>query len=364
MLNRRALVSGMAAGALAAPAFTAAAMDRRKLRILVLGGSRFIGPAVVSEALARGHEVTLFNRGVTQPWLFPGVERRIGNRYPEIDQGLGALDTGEWDLVIDVPAYFPRIVDEAAKRLSGRAAHYLMISSISLYADFRTVGIDETYPVRTLSGTFGERPELSEDWEFRTYGARKALCEDAMRSHFGDRSTALRCVGVMGGGLSDPSKWVWPARLATRQVAAAAGTGQDHIQVVDRRDIAAFAVRAGEEGLFGAYNLAGPRLTFAEALATTAQVVGSDCRIVWTGDAGRERLGGLPNAAPEARAPGFASISTDKARAAGFTHRPYADSVAADWRHFREHLPLDHDFHAAGFAPDPAVEAALLQEFG
>jgi len=182
-----------------------------------------------------------------------------------------------------------------------------------------------------------------------------------MQSHFGERSAALRCVGVMGGGLSDPSKWVWPARLATREVAAAAGTGADHIQVVDRRDVAAFAVRCVEQSLFGAYNLAGPRLTFADALAETARVVGSDCRIVWTGDEGRQALGGLPNAAPEARAPGFATINAQRARDAGFVHRSYSESVAADWLYFRENFPPTHNFHAAGFAPDPAIEDALIQ---
>lgn len=336
------------------------APSARPLRILILGGTRFVGPAMVRAALLRGHEVTLFNRGLTRPWLFPGLELRKGNRYPELGEGLSSLRSGEWDAVIDVPAYFPRIVEESARLLRGRVGHYVMMSSISLYADFRTPGLTESYPRRALRGDFKERVDLSEDWDFATYGARKALCEDAVTANFGASATFLRACGIMGGGMSDPSKWVWPARLARLPVVAAAGDGTDPIQVVDRRDIADFAIRTIERRLTSAFNVTGARLPFREALETTRRVVGGGARIVWTGDAGREALGPLPGAAPIARAPGFAAIDGSKARTAGLGERPYAESVAEDWLYFREHFPLDFDFHAAGHAPDPADEERLL----
>lgn len=344
--------------------FTAPASvgGRPKLKILILGGTRFIGPAMISEALARGHDVTLFNRGETRSWLFPGVAQLRGNRYPEKDGGLRALEKGEWDAVIDIPAYFPRIVDASAGILKDRARKYLMMSSISSYADFRTVGIKEDYPLRKLNRGYEERADLSEDWDFATYGARKALGEAELAKHFGDRWVVLRASGVAGGGMSDPSKWVWPARLATMPVVAAAGDGRDHMQIVDRRDIAAFALHALESDLAGTFNVVGTRTPFAEVLETTRKIVGSNAKIVWTGDKGREMLGPLPNAAPEARVPGFAAVNGDKALAAGLKLRPLADTIAADWLWFRENHPLDFDFYKAKHAPDPAAERKLLEE--
>lgn len=187
----------------AAPLPTAA----KPLRLLVLGGTGFIGPALVSAALARGHEVTLFNRGRTQPWLFPGLELRRGNRWPELDDGLKSLRTGTWDAVFDLPAYYPRQVVASAELLKGRIGHYIMLSSIGVYQDFRKVGLNENDAVRELTGTYEERPDLGPDYEFGTYGARKVLCERAVFERFPGAATSIRPHGVNGGGLGDATKW-------------------------------------------------------------------------------------------------------------------------------------------------------------
>ena len=334
----------------------------RPLRLLVLGGTRFVGPALVRTALARGHEVTLFNRGLTRPWLFPGLERRRGNRYPEIGDGLVALRHGEWDAAIDVPAYFPRIVEASTALLRGRVGRYVVLSSISAYADFTRPSIDESSPVRTLSRGYEERPDLSEDYDWATYGARKALCEAAARTAFPDGWLAIRACGIAGGGLSDPSKWYWPARLRRGDALAAPGDGLDPVQIVDRRDIADFVVGAIERRLTGVYNVAGPPMPFRDLIDATRGIVGGQARVTWVGDEHRGHLGSINGPAPRRRVPGFANIDTARARAQGFRTRPVAETIAADWLWFREHHRPDFDFHAAGHGPDPAEERKLLDE--
>lgn len=367
--RRSALKLAALAGAtpLLPPAFPvraepASGVSPRRLRLLVLGGTRFVGPALVRAALARGHEVTLFNRGVTRPWLFPGLERRHGNRYPEIGEGLASLGTGEWDAAIDLPAYFPRIVDASTSLLRGRVGQYVVMSSISVYADFTRPSIDESAAVRTLERDYEERLDLSEDYDWGSYGARKALCEQFARDRFPDGWLAVRACGIAGGGLSDPSKWYWPARLNRDTVLAAPGDGLDPVQIIDRRDIADFIVRAVERKLTGVYNVAGAPMPFDALLETTRRVVGGRARVVWVGDEHRRRLGSINAPAPRRQVPGFAGIDTSRARAHGFLTRPIKRTLAADWLWFREHHRPDFDFHAAGHGPDPVEERRLLDE--
>src|ERR1017187_527463 len=136
-LTRRSFVSSLAA----APLLTAAPARKR---ILILGGTGFLGPATVAAAQARGHELTLFNRGKTRPRLFPNIERLHGDRDPKIGEGLNALANGRWDAVIDNSGYFPRQVSASAKLLAPRVNQYIFISSISVYADNSAEGQDET----------------------------------------------------------------------------------------------------------------------------------------------------------------------------------------------------------------------------
>ena len=151
------------------------------MKLLVLGGTRFLGRHLVDAALARGHDVTLFTRGV-QPVPWAGkVTHLVGNRDPRIAPGLSALETGEWDAAIDTSGYVPRCVKASADAIEERVGHYTFVSSLSVYADASRPGLDETTPVATLDDP------LSEDIAAH-YGALKARCEDEVRAAFGRRA--------------------------------------------------------------------------------------------------------------------------------------------------------------------------------
>lgn len=305
---------------------------------------------------------SLFNRGITQPWLFPGVEQRRGNRYPEIDKGLGSLATGVWDAAIDLPAYFPRIVDASTQALRERVGQYVVMSTIGVYRDFSKVDIKEDAPVRVLERPFVERPDLSEDYEYGTYGARKVECERIVFERFSGAATAIRAGGIIGGGLSDPSKWYWPAKLRRDARVVAAGDGQDPTQWIDRRDIADFILRAVEHKLTGVYNVVGKQAMFSDVLNTVSQVVGSSARIAWAGDGRREALSRTPGPPSRHRLPGLGSIDDSRARDAGLVNRPLAESIAADWLYFRSHHPLSFDFLKAGYGLSASEEDRIFAE--
>jgi len=332
----------------------------RPLRILVLGGTRYVGPAVVEAALARGHAVTLFNRGKTAPQRFPGVTRLRGNRYPDRDGGLSALEGGRWDLVIDLCAYYPRLVEASTRLLAGRTGRYLMVSSISVYRDLQREQSDESAPVLPLAETFEELPDLYEnDW--KTYGGRKAANEAIVQRVFGERATILRPCSICGGGNNDGSGAYWPARLHRGGRVLLPGDGSDPTQLIDVHDLADFAVLAGERGLSGVYNVVGPaeRLTAREYVAAAGRVVGSRAEVIWKGDFPREMFG-LPLVPPYSAVPGFATMSNARARAAGLRFRPLEETLRSNWLDHRAQRGDAFDFAAAGIGLSAEQEAALL----
>ena len=163
------------------------------LRILILGGTNFIGPHQVRAAVARGHEVTLFNRGITNPDLFPDLETLIGDR----DGDLAALAGREWDVVIDNPANIPRWVRLSAEALRGSVGKYVFVSSTGVYVPYLTTDIHEDAKVDTI-----EDPE-TEVVNGRTFGALKALAEDEARTAFPDGHLVVRPTYIIGPG--DPT---------------------------------------------------------------------------------------------------------------------------------------------------------------
>lgn len=364
LLQLGALASTVASAPLARPALahgpTLAVPSSWPLKILVLGGTRYLGPAVVRAALARGHDVTLFNRGKTQPGLFPGLKRLIGDRFPEIGAGLAPLETGDWDAVIDLCAYYPRLVEASTRLLAPRVGRYIMVSSISVYSDLRTVGQDETAPVTTLNRPFEELPDLSEnDWP--TYGGRKAAAEAIVQAAFGERATVLRPCGICGGDNNDGGGAYWTARLHRGGKVLVPGDGTDPVQLIDMADVADFAILAAERSLGGAYNVLGPAkpLTFRECLETSARIANSRAEIVWKGDFPHEMYG-LPMVAPFSLVPGFSTMRNDKARAAGLRFRPLEETLRTNWIDHRARRGDDHDFAAAGMGLTSEKEAELM----
>jgi 2'-hydroxyisoflavone reductase len=290
-INRRTILkaTGLSAALVSAPVravqtASLAGLPVKRLKLLVLGGTRYLGPAVVRSALARGHELTLFNRGKTQANLFPGLSRRLGNRFPERDTGLSALDSGEWDAVLDLCGQYPRIVEASAKLLAGRVGRYLFVSSISVYRNYQLVGLDEQAEVRPVPETYEEFPDLVEnDWA--TYGGRKVGSENAVSRLFGDRATIVRPCSICGGENNDGSGAYWASRLYRDERVLLPGNGSDPTQLIDVDDLADFIVLSVERDLGGAYNLVGPaeRLTFGDYIAEAARVVNSRARQVWGG---------------------------------------------------------------------------------
>lgn len=222
------------------------------MRILMIGGTRFVGRYVVEAALARGHEVTIFHRGRTGTDLFEGVEHRLGDR----DSDLSALAEGEWDATVDVCAYVPRQVQQLADVLGERGGRYLLVSSVSAYADPDGPGFTEDAVLAELADP------TTEEVTGETYGGLKVLCERAAVDRFGPGTLLVRPTFVVG---PDDYTWRfpwWVARFARGGEVPVPGPAETPIQVVDARDLGAWMVRLLEDGQEGAFHAATPEPVF------------------------------------------------------------------------------------------------------
>ena len=325
------------------------------MKLLILGGTVFLGRHLVESALDRGHTVTLFNRGQRNPDLFPNLEKLRGNR----DGDLRALEGRQWDAVIDTCGYVPRIVRASAELLAGAVDHYTFISSLSVYADFARPGIDESAPV----GTLPEADRTVEAVTGATYGPLKALCEQAAETALPGRSLIIRPGLIVGP--HDPSDrfTYWPSRVARGGEVLAPDPPDRPVQFVDVRDLAEWNVHLVEERRTGIYNATGPdyTLTMGQLLDTCRTVSSSEARFTWVGEEELvrhevEAYSELPLWVP-AESAGFDRFDCSRAIAAGLAYRPLADTV-------RDTLVWD-----AGRPPEvegrnglkPEREAALLQ---
>jgi 2'-hydroxyisoflavone reductase len=317
------------------------------VRVLVLGGTVFLGRHVVDAALDRGDEVTIFHRG-RHPAHRPGdVEEVLGDR--DVAADLAALAGRTWDTVVDTSAYRPRQVADAVAAVGPAAGHWSLVSSISVYAEGPTPPVDETAPVRAAPAD-GDTAPLPE-----AYGELKAACELALAGALPDRGLSVRAGLIVGP--EDPSDrftW-WVRRLDEGGEVLAPAVPDQPVQVIDARDLAAFLLTAADAGAAGVVNGVGPvDATFADLLAG-ADVTWVDER--WLLDQGvapwSEVPLWVPSDDPDA---GLLRCDDTRARAIGLTTRPLAATVAdvAAWDRDRERRePM-----AAGLAPDRV--AALL----
>ena len=318
----------------------------RRLRLLVLGGTQYVGPAIVDEALRRGHEVTLFNRGLTNPHLFPRVERLRGDRFPDRGDGLTALRGRGWDAVIDVCGYFPRQVSASAEmlRASGR---YVFVSSIAVYRDFSVVGLRETSPVHQLADPTDERPLDA------TYGARKAACERIVADRFPDRFTVVRAHAILGPNDPGDSLRYWAIRMARGGDVLAPGTGRDPVQFIDVRDVALLAVEGAEGRYSGFFNAIGPRepLTMRQLLDACRAVAGRGATLHWVAESflraqGITSWGAMPMWAPLSEDAGFTQIDGSRARQHGLVPRHVEETIRGVLDTTR--LPEGYEFGKSG----------------
>jgi 2'-hydroxyisoflavone reductase len=290
------------------------------MRLLVIGGTRFVGRHIAQAAIDAGHDVTLFNRGLTNPALFPDAEHVPGDRHAG---GLDALAGRRFDVVVDSSAYFPPDVQAAAQVATDR---YLLISSVSVYREPVAAGSDERAPTYGLDG-----PVPAEIDTAATYGALKVLCERAAERHHPGRALVLRC-GLVVGPHDHTERFVyWPRRIA-RGGAVLAPEPEQPVQFIDARDLGAWAVAAAQAGTTGVFNTVGPPLAMEQLLATCATVAGSGAEPVWVGDRfllhhGVEPWTDLPLWLP-AETAGFLAVDAAAARAAGLQTRPPQATIA------------------------------------
>lgn len=278
-LHWTALATGLAMLGTSSRKALAASPKTSPKRILVLGGTGFLGPAIVAAAQARGHVLTLFNRGRTRPGLFPDVDKRLGDRDPKKGEGLKSLETGEWDAVIDDSGYYPRMVGASAALLAKRVKQYLYLSSISCYREPNPIGGDETSPVATLKDPSVEEMGPA----FENYGGLKALCEQAAEKAMPGRTTVIRPGFIVGP--DDPSGrfTYWPVRFSKGGEIAVPGAPTDPLQLIDVRDLAAWLVHLVEQGTIGTFNALGPEqpMTWGRVVEGCRKATNTPSTLIW-----------------------------------------------------------------------------------
>lgn len=325
------------------------------MKLLIIGGTRFLGRAIVEAALAEGHEVTLFNRGQTNPDLYPDLETVIGDR----DGGLDGLHGRRWDAVIDTCGYVPRLVRDAAALLAGAVDHYTFISSISVYADPSVTGIDETAPLGTIED------ETTEEVTGESYGPLKVLCEKVAAEAMNGRALQVRAGLIVGPHDASDRFSYWPHRVAQGGEVLAPGAPDAPVQFIDVRDIAAWTVQATENRLAGAYNVTGPNtpLTMGQVLDTCRAASGSQARFTWVSDEFLlanevEAYTEMPLWVP-AEFAGFGTVNCQKAIRDGLRTRPLAETIQ-DTLSWLQSRPPDYEWRN-GMKPERETE--LLQRW-
>ena len=316
------------------------------MRILVLGGTIFLGRHLVEAARERGHEVALFHRGQHNPGLFPDLETVLGDRTTDLDR----LGDRHWDAVIDTCGYVPRIVGSSASFFAERSKHYTFVSSISVFSDLTKPWIDETAPVGRL-----ETP--TEEVNGETYGPLKALCEEAAEAAMPGRVLQVR-PGLIVGPFDPTHRFTyWPARFARGGEILVPDIPEEPIQVIDVRDLAAWMLHAVESRLVGTYNATGPDQPFpwSELVATCAQVAMRDPKrrpavapeATWVSERflGEREVGAwmeLPLWVPTSPdSVAFSRISVEKAKRDGLRFRPLVETTADTLAWYREQPERD-----------------------
>jgi 2'-hydroxyisoflavone reductase len=287
------------------------------VRLLILGGTKYLGRHLAEHALAGGHDVTLFHRGQTGAGLFPGVPRLIGDRTTP--DGLAALATGTWDAVADFSGFQPRQVAATAGLLAPRIGQYIFMSSIAVYPRSSTPGRTENTATRPAPA------DLEAPFTDQTYGPLKAACERAAEAACPGRSTTIRAGLVIGPGDPFGAFASWAVAMGgDRPVPCAARPGQP-VQVTDVRDLAAFIVRAATVPLPGPFNVLSPPMTFADMLETCRVAGGRSAVVRWNPGENIDGYGAsIVNPPGE---DGIFTLSCARAEAAGFRGRPFAETA-------------------------------------
>ncbi len=335
------------------------AKDAKK--ILILGGTGFLGPATVEAALARGHEVTIFHRGKTRPGYFKGkVTELNGDRDPLKGDGLKVLVEGTWDAVIDNSGYYPRMVKASAELLAPKAKQYLYISSISCYKEPSPENGDEDAPLATIPDPTVETMGT----DYANYGALKALCEQAAEKAMPGRTAIIRPGYIVGP--DDPSGrfTYWPVRFDRGGEVAVPGNPNDPLQVIDVRDLAEWLVKLVESGTTGRFNATGPdrRMGWGEVVKACQKASSAKHSMTWVSPAFLAIHKGLefPIWAPyEGETKGFHTWRNARALKTGLRFRPI-DATVKDTLAWFKTQEKEEKVRTKLAGPTAEAEAKLL----
>lgn len=323
------------------------------MKILIIGGTRFIGRHLVTSARARGHEVTLFNRGKSNPSLFRRIQNIRGDRERDLDQL-----TGQWDAVIDTCGYLPRVVRLSAEALKDKVSKYVFISSVSVYNNFSKIGIQESDAVGTLAD------ESVEEITGETYGPLKALCEKVVQDLYGARSLIIRPGLIVGPHDPTDRFTYWPLRIAKGGDVLAPDRPDAMAQFIDARDLADFIIRLLDQNVSGTFNAVGHPVTLNTVFETCKRISKSNANFKWAPVDFLEKN----NVAPWSDMPiwvpevgddaGVSHVDASKAVAAGLNFSPLTDTIKAiyDWEFER---PADYELKA-GLKPERETELLKL----
>lgn len=330
------------------------------MRILIIGGTRFLGRHLVEAALERSHDVTLFNRGKSNPNLFPQLETILGDREKDVNK----LEDRIWDAVIDVAGYVPRIVRLSADLLKENVSRYVFISSISAYdeAAFKKIGVTESDPVGKIAD------ETVEEITGETYGPLKALCEQAVQDIYGERALIIRPGLIVGPHDPTDRFTYWPVRVARGGDVLAPEKPDAPAQIIDVRDLSDFIIRLIQNNASGIYNATGPNypLTFGKLLEVCKQVTGSDARFIWVPAEFLKQhnvaeWSDMPVWIPDTEEnQGFSRVDVSKAIEAGLKFRPLEETVR-DTLIWAQTRPADHEWRAGLTAEREAEVLAALK---
>ncbi|MDE2980421.1 MAG: NAD-dependent epimerase/dehydratase family protein [Gemmatimonadota bacterium] len=333
----------------------------RPLRILILGGTGFIGPHQVEYALSRGHEVTLFNRGRTNAQLFPEVEKLIGDR----ESDLTALEGRSWDAVVDNSATnAPHWVEASANLLKDTCERYIFVSTRSVYADTSRIPMTSDAPVWTH-----ELAGVEPGAERLPYGLGKAVSEQIVRDIFGqDRTLVFRPGLIIGPGDPTDRFTYWPVRIHRGGEVLAPGDGTDPVQIIDVRDFGDWLVRMAEAGESGTYNVVGPRTPrpMAELLYGIRAVTTAETTFTWVDtdfaiNAGLRPYGEMPVWRPARDgAEGFARFDLTPEVEKGLTFRSLADTTAATLEFHFSRTPERQAELRAGITAEQEAEVLAM----
>lgn len=320
------------------------------MRTLILGGTQFLGRHFVDAVQERGWELTLFNRGQSNPALYPELEQLRGDRDPKIEPGLAPLEGRSWDIVVDPSGYVPRLVDASLAALAS-SGYYCFISTISVYGDFATPHQDESAPLDEIDDP------TTEEWMGPAYGPLKALCENAVRAARPESHLNVRA-GLIIGPHDPTERYTYWVRRVARGGEVLAPVGPEFpVQAIHARDIAEWSLAMAAGGHSGTYNVTSAVYPLGELLETARQVTGSDARFTYVSEAFLLEQGvgpwmELPLWLPTEMA-GLMQTSIAAAQAQGLQERPLAQTILETYAWTRETPPVDPN---VGLKPEREAE--------